>query len=109
MQSTKSIVLSKIGEQYKPIVTFFNEDLQIEQWPTKHSKKQLVLQYLITKFEADKNYSEKEVNVLLNQHHTFGDPALLRRMMFSSKLLDRTQDCRAYWVKNKININFLVQ
>ncbi len=98
MESTKSIILSKIGEEYKPILGFVNKKLQIRQWPTKHSKKQLVLEYLVSKFEANKKYSEKEVNVLLNQHHTFGDPALLRRMMFGAKLLDRTLDCRAYWV-----------
>ncbi|MGB0930281.1 MAG: DUF2087 domain-containing protein [Chitinophagales bacterium] len=98
MESTKTIILSKIGEEYKPILGFVNKELQIRQWPTKHSKKRLVLQYLATKFEANKTYSEMEVNVLLNQYHTFGDPALLRRMMFSAKLLNRTQDCRAYWV-----------
>jgi len=99
MESPKQLILSKIGEEYKPIVSYFNDALQVEQWPTKHSKKRLVLQYLITKFEANKKYSEREVNVLLNQHHTFGDPALLRRMMFGGKLLDRTLDCRAYWVR----------
>lgn len=98
MESTKTIILSKIGEEYKSILGFVNKNLQIRQWPTKHSKKRLVLEYLATKFEAQKTYTEREVNVLLNQHHTFGDPALLRRMMFGAKLLGRTQDCRAYWL-----------
>ena len=98
MESTKTIILSKVGEEYKSVLHYFNKDLKVRQWPAKHSKKKLVLKYLANKFEADKTYTEIEVNEVLNKYHTFGDPALLRRMMFSAKLLGRTKDCRAYWV-----------
>jgi len=60
------------------------------------------LAYLFEKFDSEKKYTEKEVNELLNQHHSFGDPAMLRRELFEKKMLRRTLDCRAYWVNKEI-------
>jgi hypothetical protein len=57
------------------------------------------LEYLVTQFEIDTVYSEKEVNQLLNQHHTFGDAALLRRELFERGLIDRKRDGSEYWRK----------
>lgn len=37
--------------------------------------------------------------LVLNQHHTFADPALLRREMFERKLINRKRDGSAYWCK----------
>jgi hypothetical protein len=54
-------------------------------------------QYLASKFESGVTYTEKEVNTLLNQYHTFGDPALLRRELFENGLIDRMRDGSAYW------------
>ncbi len=98
MQSTKSFILSQLDEKYKPITHFFNIDLQIRQYPKKHSKRLLVWEYLSTKFEQGRTYTEREVNEVLNRFHTFGDPATLRRFMFNYKFLNRTEDCRTYWV-----------
>ena len=36
--------------------------------------------------------------MLLLQHHTFGDPALLRRELFERGLVDRVKDGSAYWL-----------
>ncbi len=47
-------------------------------------------------FEINKEYSELEVNTILNQHHTFQDPATLRRFLCSLGYLDRTLDGRVY-------------
>jgi hypothetical protein len=64
----------------------------------KQKKKQaLMFQSLADEFEADKKYTEKEVNEILNEHHSFNDPATLRRLMFGSRLLERTLDGRSYW------------
>jgi len=65
----------------------------------------LVLEYLFEKFDAEKNYTEREVNEILNQHHTFGDPAMLRRELFEKKMLRRTLDGRTYWVNKEIGKN----
>ncbi len=87
----------ELAEKFKPIRGFFNEEQKITQWPSKHKKKRLVIDYLLAKFEKGRTYTEKEINEILNQHHTFGDPALLRRTFFEYKYMDRTVDGRSYW------------
>lgn len=78
---------------------YLDDEGKYSKFPGKKQKKKqaLMLQSLASKFDADKKYTEKEVNEILNQHHSFNDPATLRRLMFGSKLLDRTLDGRSYW------------
>ena len=73
---------------------------KFDRLPGKRQKKKqkLMLQYLAEKFQSGQNYSEKEVNEILNQYHNFGDPATLRRLMFGLGLLDRTIDGKSYWL-----------
>jgi hypothetical protein len=70
---------------------------RLTQWPSKRTVQQVALDYLATKFEAGKVYSEKEVNTLLNQLHTFNDAALLRRELHERGLLNRAKDGSEYW------------
>lgn len=70
---------------------------RLKWWPSKRSKQLVALDYLATKFEQGKVYSEQDVNYVLNQWHTFGDPALLRRELFDDALLNRQQDGTEYW------------
>lgn len=82
---------------------YLDEQGQLKTWPSKNRKgrlQQIALEYLATKFKAGLFYSEREVNALLNQHHTFGDPALLRRELFDRGLVDRVRDGSAYWLKS---------
>ena len=74
---------------------------KVEKWPAKSSRQTLVLAFLADKFEVGVNYTEKEVNQILNDHHTFGDPALLRREMYIKKFLDRELDGSKYWKAQK--------
>jgi hypothetical protein len=66
-------------------------------WPSKRTLQLVALDYLASKFEAEKVYSEKEVNTLLGQFHTFGDAALLRRELYEKGLLNRAKDGSEYW------------
>ncbi len=77
-----------------------DENGKFHSFPGKRQKEKqaLMLQYLASKFEAGKIYSEKEVNDILNEHHSFNDPATLRRLMFGSRLINRTVDGRQYWL-----------
>jgi len=81
----------------KILRNYLDENQKVTTWPSKPSKQLVILQHLAEQFEADKFYTEKEVNELLNQHHTFEDPALLRRELFSRKFLGREEDCTKYW------------
>jgi hypothetical protein len=72
---------------------------RIIRWPKKQAEQMQVLKYLRTKFQSGKQYTESEINIILNEWHTFGDYAMLRRMMYDTYLLERTPDCRVYWFK----------
>ncbi|MCR2822554.1 DUF2087 domain-containing protein [Lederbergia panacisoli] len=80
---------------------FFNEKGQLKSWPAKRSKKSLAVEFLARKFDEGRTYSEKEVNAILEEWHTFSDSALLRRELFENKWLNRTLDGREYWKSEK--------
>jgi hypothetical protein len=79
---------------------FLDDQGKVKIWPSRRNRKnQLeVLRYLSTKFEPNVFYTEKEVTKLIDENHTFHDPAMLRRELFEAKLLDRKLDGSAYWL-----------
>ena len=54
------------------------------------------LLYLAGKLESGREYSEREVNDILLDWHTFADPATLRRELYDYRFLDRSKDGRSY-------------
>jgi hypothetical protein len=69
----------------------------VKQLPAKQSIRKKILVYLSSKFENDTIYSEKEVNTILQQWHSFSDPELLRRELCVYGLLMRKKDGSEYW------------
>ncbi len=65
--------------------------------PNKYSVQQMAMWWMWTQFAVRRKYTEKDVNQVLNAHHTFGDQATLRRELVNMKLMGRTSDCREYW------------
>ncbi len=57
----------------------------------------LALWYLAGKVEAGRQYTEAELNELLDAWTLFHDPATLRRELYNKRLLDRTADGSRYW------------
>lgn len=94
--------MTSAQDKYKDLQGYMDADGKFNALPGKRQKKKqlLMFQYLAERFEHGRKYSEQEVNEILNLHHTFNDPASLRRFMFGCKLLDRTLDGRRYWLKN---------
>ncbi len=79
------------------IAQFLDSDGKIMQMPIKKDKRKDVLLYLGTKFEIGRNYTEKEVNAIIDDWHTFGDYFLLRRELIIADVLRRTRDGAKYW------------
>lgn len=79
---------------------YLDDEGKFDRLPGKKQKKKLalMLESLSQHFEAGKKYTEMEVNAILNQHHSFNDPATLRRLMFGSRLINRTLDGKSYWL-----------
>lgn len=79
------------------IKNFLDTDGKLKSLPSKKSIRESAMKYLASFFEFGKKYSEKEVNDILNNSHTFRDPATLRRGLIEFGLLKRTSDGREYW------------
>ena len=85
---------------------FLDSDGKLRQFPKKHKLRMIIYAYLASKFEPGKIYTEKEVNEILNNYHTFGDWALLRREMYDRMFIDRKSDGSEYWLReNQPDIN----
>lgn len=66
------------------MTALINDDGVVTRWPAKAAERVRVLDFLAGKFEAGRDYGEREVNDILKRHHSFGDWALLRRELFES-------------------------
>lgn len=78
---------------------YLDDDGRITRWPGKKhvADQEVILAYLADKFEVGRNYTEREVNAILKQYHTFADWALLRRELFERGYLNRLADGTQYW------------
>ena len=76
---------------------FIDEFDMIVRWPKKPIDKKKVISWLSEKFEFDREYSEKEINQIIENHHSFNDIPLLRRELVSNKFLSREDDGSVYW------------
>ena len=74
-----------------------NSSNKLVRWPTKLIQKQIVINWLSEKFKSNRIYSEREVNNIINNYHSFNNIALLRRELISMKLLGREKDGSKYW------------
>jgi hypothetical protein len=81
----------------KELRGFLDAEGRLIRFPARLNKQLVALDYLASKFEMERDYSEKEVNEILNRYHNFSDPALLRRELFIKMFLNRTDDGRRYW------------
>lgn len=70
-------------------------------FPAKRKMKIYCLFYLAQKFAQERDYTEREVNDILLDWHTFGDPATLRRELYDYHFFDRTRDGRVYRLAEK--------
>lgn len=65
-------------------------------YPSKLKKQWLVLLKISSQFDENRQYSEKEVNAILEA--IYFDYVTIRRSLIDYKFLQRTRDGRAYWL-----------
>lgn len=75
------------------------QPLKLKQFPAKEKKKITVLRMIMQGFHAGNIYTEDEINTYLKE--IFDDYVTLRRYLIEYGFLDRTMDCKEYWVKEK--------
>lgn len=82
------------------VKAFLDQENRVSLFPTKKRKQLHVLGYLASKFQPGIRYTEREVNALLEQWHTFHDPCSLRRELYNHHFLNRLPDGSAYWLED---------
>ena len=86
------------------LAPFLDREGRLISFPTKHKKKLIALWYLAGKMEADRQYTESEINTLLDEWTLFHDSATIRRELYNKRLLDRTTNCSSYQKANNIPV-----
>lgn len=71
--------------------------LKLKVFSSKEKKKIVILKKISEQFDKNRHYSEKEVNEILKQIHE--DFATIRRYLIEYGFMDRTNDCKKYWLK----------
>ncbi|MNE56602.1 hypothetical protein D3C80_1515220 [compost metagenome] len=70
---------------------------QLSKLPKKQKQKLAIFRHVMSRFDAKKKYSEKEVNEILRTVDS--DYATLRRYLIEYGFIDRKDDGSLYWVK----------
>lgn len=73
------------------------QPLRLTRFPPKEKKKLAILTRIAQEFQAGRTYTEPEVNDILRA--IFADYVTLRRYLIEYGFMDRTRDCKAYWLK----------
>jgi hypothetical protein len=69
---------------------------RLQRWPARESQAVLCLFVLWSRSPRGESFTEREISELLDEWHTFGDHALLRRALVDYGLMSRTVDGRKY-------------
>ena len=96
-ESVDTVNLASMSATVRKALIQFDDAGRLVRLPNKLSVQQMTMWALWTKFAANRKYTEKEVNAIVNGFHTFGDQATLRRELVNMKLLGRKSDCSEYW------------
>lgn len=86
-------------EEKKIIDTAFQsvDPLVLKIFPVKQKKKLVILRMIAQQFARGKKYSEKQIDEVLKV--IYSDHVTIRRYLIEYGFLDRTVDCKEYWVK----------
>lgn len=80
---------------------FLDAEGKLTAFPAKRKMKLYALLYLAQKIPADTDFTEREINDILLDWHTFADPATLRRELYGYRFLDRSRDGKVYRLAQK--------
>ncbi len=80
----------------RKILGDFFEGQRLKEIPASRKKREVVLRWLVERFQFDRRYTEKEVSAIIAKHHP--DFATLRRELICAKLLAR--ESGVYWRPN---------
>ncbi|MDP4091467.1 MAG: DUF2087 domain-containing protein [Bacillota bacterium] len=80
---------------------YLDKEGRLKMYPSKRKYKILALMFLASRFEKGVRYTEKEVNEILDEVHTFNDRCMMRRELYNNRFFGRLNDCSWYWLEEK--------
>ncbi len=83
------------AEKEKAIQKYFTEDGELSKFPKKEKEKIIVLIKIMESFEHGVQYTEKDVNAVLEKK--YNDYVLIRRYLIEYGFIDRKRDGSYYW------------
>jgi hypothetical protein len=84
--------------EFPPELKNFVDDAgRLKQWPGRQKLQLAAMPVFAETIPAGRRFTEREINTLLNELHTFEDAALLRRSLCDLGYLERTRDGQEYW------------
>lgn len=93
-EQVASIGENVVGDAWeRKVLQTYLVDNQLTKIPDTRKKRDVILNWLVTHFEADIRYPEAEVNAVIKRYHP--DSATLRRELVGSKLMQRENG--VYW------------
>ncbi len=87
------------SEEDKILASVFKslQPLKLKIFSPKEKKKIVILRKIASQFEHGKVYTEKEVNSIIKE--IYEDYATIRRYLIEYGYMERTKDCKEYWLK----------
>ena len=80
----------------------FDEHGRLKQYPSKRCVRENVLGRMAERFVFGKDYTEKEVNQIIQAQIAFSDIELIRRELIENAFLCRERDGSRYWKNERI-------
>jgi len=74
----------------------FDEQGVLVRWPSKNLVQKTCIWVFWAMLPKGREMSERQISSLLNEGHSFSDPATLRRVMVGYQLVSRTKDGAQY-------------
>lgn len=89
--------LTTLKEEHDILDKLFDslEPLKLNRLPSKQKQKVVVLKRISEQFDIDKEYTEKEINEIIES--IYDDYVTIRRYMIEYGFLKRTNDGTTYW------------
>jgi hypothetical protein len=69
----------------------------LKTFPSREKQKLVILREIVKKFQGERSYNEKELNLILKG--IYDDFVTLRRYLIEYGFLDRKADGSEYWLK----------
>lgn len=84
----------------KKLDNYYDTNERLIQYPSKRPMRIIALIKIAEQMDANRKYTEKEINEIIRLNIAFGDIELIRREMYQYKFLGRLRDGSEYWVES---------